>query len=132
MTEIPCPGGGSVASLCNEFRDFKHKVDTYGGILINPNLNKVLLVQVNSFSWCILFLTNLILSVLWISFNESLLQSFNGHSWGFPKGKIEQKEQSPECAVREVSLYLFIYYYYLLFISFSFIFHVSRPWWMEA
>ena len=42
-------------------------------ILLNPNLDKVLLVQ-----------------------------EFGGHkNWGFPKGKCESNETRPECAARE-------------------------------
>ncbi|XP_018022971.1 m7GpppN-mRNA hydrolase [Hyalella azteca] len=67
------PGGGTAQQLVGEFTDFKHHVSTYGAILVDPSLSKVLLVQ-----------------------------GFNGQSWGFPKGKIEENEATVECAVREV------------------------------
>uniref|UniRef100_A0A6A7FXD0 mRNA-decapping enzyme 2 n=1 Tax=Hirondellea gigas TaxID=1518452 RepID=A0A6A7FXD0_9CRUS len=73
VTKLPAPGNRSVIEMCNEFSEYKHRVNTYGGALVNPELNKVLLVQ-----------------------------SYFGKSWSFPKGKIEQSETSVECAIREV------------------------------
>jgi mRNA-decapping enzyme subunit 2 len=49
------------------------KIPTCGGILMNEEMTKVVLVQ-----------------------------GFGGN-WSFPRGKINQDEQLTECAIREVS-----------------------------
>ncbi|KAG7156516.1 m7GpppN-mRNA hydrolase-like [Homarus americanus] len=56
------------------FRDFKHRVPTYGGLLLNQDLSQVLLVQ----------------------------GFWHRASWGFPKGKINVDEEPYKCAIREV------------------------------
>jgi len=58
--------------IINNFRDYKQKVPTFGAILLNADMNKVVLVQ-----------------------------GF-GNSWGFPKGKVNQDEDGLICAIREV------------------------------
>lgn len=40
------PESGSVEDMLQGFRDFKHRVPTYGGLLLNQDLSHVLLVQV--------------------------------------------------------------------------------------
>jgi mRNA-decapping enzyme subunit 2 len=57
-----------------EWQEYKQAVPTYGAIILNPALDKVLLVQ----------------------------GFFAKSSWGFPKGKVNQEEPSEECAAREV------------------------------
>ncbi|KAF2362689.1 mRNA decapping protein 2 Box A domain [Trinorchestia longiramus] len=42
---VTVPGGGSVQTIVSEFTSFKHRVGTYGAILVNTALTKVLLVQ---------------------------------------------------------------------------------------
>ena len=57
-----------------DWKAYKMAVPTYGAILIDPTLSKVLLVQ----GW------------------------WSKNSWGFPKGKVNEDEPPEECAVREV------------------------------
>lgn len=40
------PESGTVEDMLQGFRDFKHRVPTYGGLLLNQDLSHVLLVQV--------------------------------------------------------------------------------------
>ncbi|ODN03776.1 m7GpppN-mRNA hydrolase [Orchesella cincta] len=54
------------------FREYKMKVPTYGAILMNESLTKVVLVQ-----------------------------GFR-NQWGFPKGKVNEIEEPVSCAIREV------------------------------
>jgi mRNA-decapping enzyme subunit 2 len=56
-----------------EFRAYRSRIPTYGAILMNQELTKVLLVQ-----------------------------GFR-NQWGFPKGKINEVEDPVDCAVREVT-----------------------------
>lgn len=60
--------------ILERWREYKIAVPTYGAILLNSSLTKVLLVQ--SYS--------------------------NRSSWGLPKGKVNQEEAPAACAVREV------------------------------
>ena len=63
----------SLQEILTKFRKWKGCRPACGVILLNPNLDKVLLVQ-----------------------------EFGGHkNWGFPKGKCESNETRPECAARE-------------------------------
>ena len=55
------------------FTLYKNQIPTCGAILLNPGATKVLLVK-----------------------------GWKGHSWGFPKGKIDKDEEKVDCAVREV------------------------------
>ncbi|XP_047501502.1 m7GpppN-mRNA hydrolase-like isoform X1 [Penaeus chinensis] len=68
------PESGSVEDMLQGFRDFKHRVPTYGGLLLNQDLSHVLLVQ----------------------------GFWHRVSWGFPKGKINVDEEPHCCAIREV------------------------------
>jgi mRNA-decapping enzyme subunit 2 len=60
--------------ILNEFNQYKRNVPTYGAILMNSDLDKVLLVQ-----------------SYWAK-----------SSWGFPKGKVNESEEPIICAIREV------------------------------
>ena len=61
-----------VQEVVKEWEDYKSRIPTYGAIILTPGLDKVLLVK-----------------------------SAKGN-WGFPKGKIEDKEKAHTCAAREV------------------------------
>jgi ADP-ribose pyrophosphatase YjhB (NUDIX family) len=56
-----------------DFREYRVKISTCGGILMNKEMTKVVLVQ-----------------------------GFGG-DWSFPRGKIKQDEQLTECGIRQVS-----------------------------
>ena len=58
--------------ILQDFREYKMRVPTFGGILMDEELSKVVLVQ-----------------------------GFGGQ-WGFPKGKINKDEDPADCAAREV------------------------------
>jgi len=62
----------NVDDIIDEWQQYKSRIPTYGAIIINTSLEKVLLVK-----------------------------SVNGN-WGFPKGKSEEFEEPVECAAREV------------------------------
>ncbi|CAL4101019.1 unnamed protein product, partial [Meganyctiphanes norvegica] len=68
------PKSGTVEEMLESFREFKRRVPTYGGLLLNENLSSVLLVQ----------------------------GYWHRASWGFPKGKINVDELGHDCAIREV------------------------------
>ncbi|XP_045612052.1 m7GpppN-mRNA hydrolase [Procambarus clarkii] len=68
------PQTGTIEDMLQGFRDFKHRVPTYGGLLLNQDLSQVLLVQ----------------------------GFWHRASWGFPKGKINVDEEPHNCAIREV------------------------------
>ena len=55
------------------FTSYKQQIPTCGGMLLNPQCTKMLLVK-----------------------------SWKGNSWGFPKGKIDKDESKESCAAREV------------------------------
>ena len=61
-----------VWDIIADFEDYKKTVPTYGVILLNETLDKVLLVR-----------------------------SYWGRRWGFPKGKVNEGESGHECAARE-------------------------------
>lgn len=58
----------------DKWKEYKMSVPTYGAILLNEDMTKVLLVQ----------------------------SYFERTSWGFPKGKVNEDEDPVKCAVREV------------------------------
>ncbi|PRP76347.1 hypothetical protein PROFUN_15263 [Planoprotostelium fungivorum] len=64
----------SVDEILATFTHYKTRVPVCGGIILNPEMDKVLLVK----GWS------------------------SRASWGFPKGKINQNEREVDCAVREV------------------------------
>jgi mRNA-decapping enzyme subunit 2 len=58
------------------WRTYKLSVPTFGAIILDQDMSHILLVQ-GFYSKC---------------------------SWGFPKGKINEGEESARCAVREVNI----------------------------
>lgn len=56
------------------FLHYKQRVNVYGAIILNPTLDKVLLVK----GW------------------------YSRSSWGFPRGKVNKNENEVSCAIREV------------------------------
>jgi len=64
----------NVDQILEDFKAYKLAVPTYGGIILNEDLSKVLLV----------------------------LGYWSRTSWGFPKGKVNEDEPPHLCAVREV------------------------------
>ena len=64
----------NVDQVLEDWRDYKLAVPTYGAIILNQDLTKVLLVQ----------------------------GYWSRTSWGFPKGKVNEEEPPHLCAVREV------------------------------
>lgn len=63
-----------IDSILEQWREYKQNVPTFGAIVLNEDLTKVLLVQ-----------------SYWAK-----------SSWGFPKGKVNEDEDPSHCAVREV------------------------------
>jgi len=63
-----------VEEIIDEWREYKLAVPTFGAIILNTSLDKVLLVQ----------------------------GFFGKGSWGFPKGKVNEDEAASVCAAREV------------------------------
>ena len=61
-----------VEEVIADFKDYKRSVPTFGVILLNSSLDKVLLVQ-----------------------------SYKRKRWGFPKGKVNEGEEGMACAGRE-------------------------------
>jgi len=59
--------------IYNAFTTYKLQIPTCGGMLLNGNCTKLLLVK-----------------------------SWKGTNWGFPKGKIDKDEEKVSCAAREV------------------------------
>jgi len=68
------PYADRVDDVLADWKAYKMAVPTYGAIILNQKLTKVLVVQ----GW------------------------WSRNSWGFPKGKVNEDEQPHECAVREV------------------------------
>jgi len=68
------PYANQVDEIIAKFLDYKTRVPGYGAIILNPSLEKCLLVKGCGFRPC----------------------------WGFPKGKINQNESEKDCAIREV------------------------------
>ena len=60
--------------MLEDWRDYKLAVPTYGAIILNQDVTKVLLVQ----------------------------GYWSKTSWGFPKGKVNEEEPPHVCAIREV------------------------------
>lgn len=60
--------------ILEQWKEYKMNVPTFGAILLNEDLTKVLLVQ----------------------------NYWAKNSWGFPKGKVNEDEDPSHCAVREV------------------------------
>ncbi|GMH40364.1 hypothetical protein BSKO_08268 [Bryopsis sp. KO-2023] len=73
-----CPGldqyKGNLQAILKQFQDFKHTIPVMGGIMLNPAVDKVLLVK----GWS------------------------KNSAWGFPKGKRMKDETDENCAIREV------------------------------
>lgn len=44
------PEKGTLEDMLHDFRDFKHRVPTYGALLLSTDLSHVLLVQVSTVS----------------------------------------------------------------------------------
>lgn len=65
----------SVEETYDMWRTYKLSVPTFGAIILDQDMSHILLVQ-GFYSKC---------------------------SWGFPKGKINEGEESARCAVREVN-----------------------------
>ncbi|XP_034944451.1 m7GpppN-mRNA hydrolase [Chelonus insularis] len=61
-------------SVLEQWREYKQNVPTFGAIVLNEDMSKVLLVQ----------------------------NYWSKNSWGFPKGKVNEDEDPSHCAVREV------------------------------
>ncbi|KAH9261035.1 hypothetical protein BASA81_000769 [Batrachochytrium salamandrivorans] len=55
------------------YREYQHRIPVHGAALLSADLRKVLLVS-----------------------------GYASHTWGFPKGKINQNEDAVDCALREV------------------------------
>lgn len=68
------PHVSRVDTIIEQWREYKQNVPTYGAIVLNEDLTKVLLVQ----------------------------SYFAKNSWGFPKGKVNKDEDPDRCAAREV------------------------------
>ncbi|XP_076171952.1 decapping mRNA 2 isoform X1 [Ptiloglossa arizonensis] len=68
------PHVSKVDNILEQWREYKQNVPTYGAIVLNENLTKVLLVQ-----------------SYWAK-----------SSWSFPKGKVNKDEDPSHCAIREV------------------------------
>lgn len=68
------PHVANIDSILEQWRDYKQNVPTFGAIVLNEDLTKVLLVQ-----------------SYWAK-----------SSWSFPKGKVNEDEDPSRCAVREV------------------------------
>mmetsp|Transcript_32187 Transcript_32187/g.63865 ORF Transcript_32187/g.63865 Transcript_32187/m.63865 type:complete len:533 (+) Transcript_32187:46-1644(+) len=65
--------GDKFQELFTDFRNYKSKIPVYGCIMLNPPMTKAVLV-------C----------------------DYNGKSWTFPRGKINENESEFACALREV------------------------------
>ena len=68
------PHVANIDSILEQWREYKQNVPTFGAIVLNEDLTKVLLVQ-----------------SYWAK-----------NSWSFPKGKVNEDEDPSHCAVREV------------------------------
>merc|ERR1711998_156538 len=67
------PYRAQTGQIFEAFKSYKFRVPTCGAIILNPPMNKVLLVK-----------------------------GYKGSTWGFPKGKINKDEAELNCAAREV------------------------------
>ncbi|XP_076625054.1 decapping mRNA 2 isoform X2 [Colletes latitarsis] len=68
------PHVANIDNILEQWREYKQSVPTFGAIVLNEDLTKVLLVQ-----------------SYWAK-----------SSWSFPKGKVNEDENPSHCAVREV------------------------------
>ncbi|XP_011299146.1 m7GpppN-mRNA hydrolase isoform X1 [Fopius arisanus] len=68
------PNLSRIDSVLDQWREYKQSVPTFGAIVLNEDMTKVLLVQ----------------------------NYWARNSWGFPKGKVNEDEDPSHCAVREV------------------------------
>ncbi|KZC12640.1 PREDICTED: m7GpppN-mRNA hydrolase [Dufourea novaeangliae] len=68
------PHVANIDNILEQWREYKQNVPTFGAIVLNEDLTKVLLVQ-----------------SYWAK-----------NSWSFPKGKVNEDEDPSHCAVREV------------------------------
>ncbi|XP_017793788.1 PREDICTED: m7GpppN-mRNA hydrolase [Habropoda laboriosa] len=68
------PHVANIDNILEQWREYKQNVPTFGAIVLNEDLTKVLLVQ-----------------SYWAK-----------SSWSFPKGKVNEDEDPSHCAVREV------------------------------
>ncbi|XP_034181460.1 decapping mRNA 2 [Osmia lignaria lignaria] len=68
------PHVANIDNILDQWREYKQNVPTFGAIVLNEDLTKVLLVQ-----------------SYWAK-----------SSWSFPKGKVNEDEDPSHCAVREV------------------------------
>ena len=76
----------------NKFLQYKTRVPVCGAIMLNDAMDKVL----SSFLLSVLSLTIYPLQCV-------LVKGWKSSSgWGFPKGKINETEPRPTCAIREV------------------------------
>lgn len=74
---LPCgslPLQDDIEQIMEAFKAFKKNVPVMGGILLDQDMQRVLLVK----GWK------------------------NSACWGFPRGKIHKNETDAQCAVREV------------------------------
>ena len=60
------------AELFEEFSQYKSSIAAYGCIILNRQCDKFVLCK-----------------------------SYNGHSWSFPRGKVNENESAYDCAIRE-------------------------------
>ena len=63
-----------VGRIVDYFKEYKQRVPTYGVIVFNRPMDKVVMVK-----------------------------SYGARSWNFPKGKVNEKEAGHDCAAREVA-----------------------------
>ncbi|KAL0131963.1 hypothetical protein PUN28_000022 [Cardiocondyla obscurior] len=63
-----------VDTVLEQWREYKQNVPTFGAIVLNEDMTRVLLVQ----------------------------SYWARNSWGFPKGKVNEDEEPHHCAIREV------------------------------
>ncbi|XP_011872031.1 PREDICTED: m7GpppN-mRNA hydrolase isoform X1 [Vollenhovia emeryi] len=68
------PNLQNIDNVLEQWREYKQNVPTFGAIVLNEDMTKVLLVQ-----------------SYWAK-----------NSWGFPKGKVNEDEEPFHCAIREV------------------------------
>ena len=72
-SSLLCPYHDQYLDFMKEFSEYKSQIPVCGCIMMNPQLDKVVLVQ-----------------------------NWKGTSWSFPRGKINEGESPERCAVREV------------------------------
>lgn len=67
------PSAAQQGQLFNEWREYNRRVPSKGAVLLNPQLDKCLMVQ-----------------------------PWRGEKWSYPSGKINEEETEDACAIREV------------------------------